>query len=310
MSYPWLQPAEEEFAERLVQGRLPHALLLSGPRGTGKKELASQLLAGILCLDSDWPACGNCRSCQLLATGAHPDCRILTFEDHPRTGDLRKELIVDQVRGLISSLNLTNTISRRKAALIYPAEAMNTNAANALLKTLEEPPGETVIILVCSDTARLPATIRSRCQNLTIRQPEPADALDWLQNESGLDEQSARAALQAATGSPLEALRLHREGATEQYLLLTETLAKLEAGRIGAGSALAALADVEPDRLWSWISLLAAGRLKSGGRPLQQARELSKLQSAADLNRKLVSTPVRKDFLLQDWLIQWARISA
>ena len=69
---------------------------------------------------------------------------------------MRKELIVDQVRGLISSLNLTNTISRRKAALIYPAEAMNTNAANALLKTLEEPPGETVIILVCSDTARLP----------------------------------------------------------------------------------------------------------------------------------------------------------
>lgn len=309
MKYPWLKAVEDEFTERLEHGRLPHALLLSGPRGTGKQDLAMQFVAGILCLESDWPACGCCRSCQLLVSGAHPDCHVITFEEHPKTGDLRKGLIVDQVRRLIATLNLTTTISRSKAALIYPAEAMNTNAANALLKTLEEPPGDTVIILVSSDPARLPATIRSRCQKLNVRQPEFALALDWLQNQAGLDPQDAKAALQAAAGSPLAALRLHEEGITDQYVLLKDILEKLGAGRMGSGSALAALADVEPDILWSWISLLTAGKLKSGVYPVQRARELSKLQSAADTNRKLVPTPVRKDFLLQDWLIQWCEIN-
>ena len=79
---------------------------------------------------------------------------MITFEEHPRTGELRKEIVVGQVRSLIASLNLTNTISPRKSALIHPAEAMNVNSANALLKTLEEPPGETVLILDEGNSAR------------------------------------------------------------------------------------------------------------------------------------------------------------
>jgi DNA polymerase-3 subunit delta' len=310
MTFPWLKAVEVEFSERLGQARLPHALLLSGPRGTGKKFLAEAFTAGILCLEGGFPACGKCRSCQLLESGAHPDRHVITFEEHPRTGDLRGEIVVDQVRRLIASLNLTNTISRRKAALIHPAEAMNTNSANALLKTLEEPPGDSILILVSHDPSRLPPTIRSRCQNLYVRLPGPTAAGDWLCCEEGFDPDESKAALQAAAGSPLVARDMIKNSTTEQYRLLIATLDDLGSGRMGFGAAMAALADIEHDLLWSWISLFTADRIKTGGHPHELALQLSILQSAADKNRKLVATPVRKDFLLQDWLIQWAALKA
>ena len=100
--YPWLQEVESEFAERLRGDRMAHAILLSGPAGLGKTELGRAFLAGLLCLEDSYPACGVCRSCQLLKSGAHPDRHTITFEEHPRTGDLRKELVIDQVRRLIS----------------------------------------------------------------------------------------------------------------------------------------------------------------------------------------------------------------
>jgi DNA polymerase-3 subunit delta' len=310
MILPWLAAVDAEFSQRLGQDRLPHALLLSGPRGTGKTELAAAFTASILCLENTHPACGHCRSCQLLSTGAHPDRHIITFEEHPRTGEPRKELVVGQVRRLIDSLYLTNTISQRKVALIFPAESMNKNTANALLKTLEEPPGETVLLLVSHDAARLPATIRSRCQNLHVRQPDPAVALEWLCSQGGLGQDDAKAALQAAAGSPFEALKMFRAGTTEQYRLLLNVLNDLTSGRMGSGAAMGALAEIDPDALWCWISLLTSEKLKSGLGQHGLARELAILQSTADKNRKLVSTPLRKDFLLQDWLIQWSRLSA
>jgi DNA polymerase-3 subunit delta' len=310
MIYPWLTEVEREFSERLEQGRLPHALLLSGPRGTGKTGLAESFAAGLMCQENGYPACGRCRSCQLLASGAHPDRQLITFEENPRTGEPRKELVVGQVRRLIASMYLTNTISPRKLALVHPAEAMNANAANALLKTLEEPPGEAVLILVSHDTARLPATIRSRCQNLHVRQPEREASLNWLCSEQGLAQDEASAALYAAAGSPLEALNMFRSGMTDQYLQLMSTLEDLRSGRAGTGASMAALMEIAPDVLWSWISLHAAGELKEVGPAHPVAREMAMLQLIADKNRKLISTPVRKDFLLQDWLIQWSQLGA
>ena len=311
MIYPWLEAVDTEFSERLKNDRLPHALLMSGPRDTGKVALATRFLASVLCLENQHPACGSCRSCQLLNSGAHPDGHTITFEENPnKPGELRKELVIDQVRRLISALHLTNTFSRRKAALIYPVEAMNTHTVNALLKTVEEPPGETVIILVSHDIARLPATIRSRCQNLQVRLPGFASGLEWLCNASGVDRPEAETALKAAAGSPLKALRMLRDGSTDQYRLVTSALNDLRSGGMSPGAAVAALAEVEPEMLWSWISLLAAGELKNAISDPAVSRALSLLQSEADKNRRLLPTPVRKDFLLQDWLIQWARLRA
>jgi len=310
MSYPWLEALAAGFAERLRGGRMAHAVLLSGPAGLGKVELARGFMASLLCLEETYPACGACRSCQLLRSGAHPEGHVLTFEQHPKKDELRKELVIDQVRRLTAALQLTNTVSRRKVALIYPAESMNASAANALLKTLEEPPGDAVLILVAHNPSRLPATVRSRCQRLDARLPDQDVAVPWLVQASGSSGEAATLALEAAAGSPLRALRMLEEDAIGPFRALTETLDSLRKGRREPAQALTDLAGVDPDLLWAWLSLRAAHetRLQLGHSPV--ARDLARLQLEADRNRSLVATPVRQDLLLQDWLIQWSRLSA
>ena len=103
MTYPWLEPVVAEFTDRLRAGRMAHAVLLSGPAGLGKTELARGFLTSLLCSEESWPACGGCRSCQLLRSGAHPEGHILTFEQHPKKDELRKELVVDQIRRLTAA---------------------------------------------------------------------------------------------------------------------------------------------------------------------------------------------------------------
>jgi len=127
MTMAWLNPVREEFRKRLQGDRLAHAFLLAGQTGTGKQGLAMEMMASLLCLENSLPACGVCRSCQLLASGAHPDFRYLSFELNKK-GKLRTEIVIDQVRELISFLQLTTTISEKKTALVFPAEAMNRNA--------------------------------------------------------------------------------------------------------------------------------------------------------------------------------------
>jgi DNA polymerase-3 subunit delta' len=307
VNHPWLETAEAELGERLAGGRLAHAFLIAGPAGTGKRDLAGRFMASLLCLENRHPACGTCRSCSLLRTGAHPDGHVLTFEQHPKKEELRTEIVVEQVRRLIEALQLTNTISRRKAALIFPAEAMNTSAANALLKTLEEPPGDATLLLVAHQPSRLPATIRSRCQALNVRLPDRAAAQVWLAQAAGAAPAEAATALEAAAGSPLVALHMLREGATAAYRTLDDTLDALRAGRCEPAAAMVAVAETEPQLLWSWLSLRAARETRQFLDRPDLARCFAGLQQEADRNRRLLPTPVRKDLLLQDWLIQWSR---
>jgi DNA polymerase-3 subunit delta' len=307
VSYPWLEAVEAELAERVQGGRVAHAFLVCGPAGTGKRDLAGRFMAGLLCLERRYPACGTCRSCSLLRTGAHPDGHVLTFEQHPKKDELRTEIVVEQVRRLIDALQLTNTISRRKAALVFPAEAMNRSAANSLLKTLEEPPGDATLLLVSHQPSRLPATIRSRCQALHVRLPDREAAQAWLAQAAGAGAEKAATALEAAAGSPLVALRMLQEGATRAYQTLDDTLDALRAGRCEPAAAMAAVAETDPQLLWSWLSLRAARETRQYLDRPGLARCFAGLQQEADRNRRLLPTPVRKDLLLQDWLIQWSR---
>ena len=307
MTMAWLSPVREEFRKRLQGDRLAHAFLLSGQPGTGKQGLAMEMAAALLCLENSLPACGSCRSCQLLVSGAHPDFRILSFELN-KSGKLRTEIVIDQVRQLISFLQLTTTISEKKVALVQPAEAMNRNAANALLKTLEEPPGDAVIILLSNDPSRLAVTIRSRCQKLQVRSPDTDTALAWLLEEGAYGEGEAISALKAAAGSPFRARDLLSTDGPDHYRLVSDTLESMLVGRCAPASAMSALGDVEPDQLWTWLSLNAADRFRRNMDNHRVAVSLSQLQNMADRNRTLLPSPVRKDLLLQDWLIQWSRL--
>jgi DNA polymerase-3 subunit delta' len=308
MSLPWLEAVEAEFAERLRGGRLAHALLLSGPRDCGKTDLARRFLAAVLCLEDRYPACGACRSCQLLASGAHPDGHVMTISPHPKTGKMRTMIVVDQIRDLTASLFLTNTISKRKGAVIHPAEESNASALNALLKTLEEPPSDTVIILVSHNTGRLPATVRSRCQNLVVRLPEHGQAVAWTMAQTGISGDDAEAALEAAAGSPLRAVQIARDGDLARFQVLREQLDGLRGGRSDPVTAQGKIGDLDNETLWSWISLHAAEVGRRGAAQGLPGREVLELQRQADVNRVIARSPVRNDLLLRDWLIQWARL--
>lgn len=309
--YPWLEPHWDFFLQRLKQNRMAHAIMIEGPAGSGKNALAAAMVAKLLC-SADLPeACGKCRSCELLkGGGAHPD----RFDLHPEEDS--KIIKVDQIRQLIGSLNLTTSISLRKVAYIHPADVMNSNAANALLKSLEEPTGDAVMILVSSDASRLPVTIRSRCQSIVINQPDEQQVLGFLAKSSDKPEIDLRAALQAAGGSPLRALHYLNSPELDAFRSVTSGLADLLGRPASASMISAKLAELDNDDVWRWLSMCSAEAVKSilSGQATQwlpvttglQEQTLLTLQRQADINRRMSSTSVRGDLLLQDWLIRWA----
>lgn len=308
--YPWLSGHWSFFIQRFESEKLAHALMLEGPMGVGKTTLASAMVAKLLCREKTARACGQCRSCILLAAAAHPDY----FDLQPEEGS--EVIKVDQVRTMISKLDLTTSISERKVAYIHPAECMNAAAANALLKSLEEPAGDTVLILVSDNPGRLPVTIRSRCQAISVKQPANRDVLGWLEQNSSQTSEQAEAALLAAGGSPLRALQYLQSPDLDAYKSVRSALAML-LERPGAVSMVnSQLIELEPTDLWRWLSICTGEVIKSSMAGLAASwlpanvkladKPLFELQRKADINRQLAATPVRGDLLLQDWLIRWA----
>ncbi|MDP9032838.1 MAG: DNA polymerase III subunit delta', partial [Pseudomonadota bacterium] len=145
-AYPWQDSLWQQLAGRAQHA---HAYLLHGPVGIGKRALAERLMASLLCQrPNGLEACGECKSCMLLKAGSHPDNYLL----EPEEAD--KAIKVDQVRDLVSFVVQTAQMGGRKVVLIEPVESMNINAANALLKSLEEPSGDTVLLLVSHQSSR------------------------------------------------------------------------------------------------------------------------------------------------------------
>ena len=245
--------------QRLAQGALPHAILLAGAAGLGKRELATRLARAVLCQHSaDGEPCGQCRACQLLATGTHPDLHPLNLELNTQ-GNLRQEIVVAQVRAMSQQLSMTSQLGGRQIALIDPADRLNRQAANALLKTLEEPARDTVIVLVADQPWRLPATVRSRCQIFTVHQPARELALAWL-SEQGLDQ--AETALEAAGGNPGLALKWQREELLPLFREVEADLRALSAEKAAALEVCSRWSDENAaQRLW-FAARLAADEMK------------------------------------------------
>jgi len=196
MEIDWLNPIASEWQKRIASNRMPHAVLLLGPAGCGKRSTAVWMAGQRLGLPG-----ASTMPQYPLEIPQHADMRwICPPEDKHTVG-------VEQIRVLISELNLTSYEGRGKVAVIDSAHAMTASAANSLLKTLEEPSGATLLILIADRVGRLPATIFSRCQRISFNRPSTADSLQWLER---LDPGSAwPKALASAAGAPLAAIEAH-----------------------------------------------------------------------------------------------------
>lgn len=181
--YPWQAELWQGFCDNVQRARVPHAILLHGVEGVGVESLALSMARYLLCQSTlEDVACGRCRSCQLLHVGTHPDLFFLKREEDAA------QIKVDQVRECVGFVSKTPYANGPKVVLVEHADAMNVNAANALLKSLEEPQGQTVFILTTNRTSAILPTIRSRCRALTVNIPSTEAAQAWL-SEQGLGEQ-------------------------------------------------------------------------------------------------------------------------
>ncbi len=233
MLYPWTKPGWDQLMNRRRAGRMPHALLITGLPGVGKLDLARSLVDGLLCQQAqpDGQACGQCKTCQLGTAETHPDAFTVTLAVD------KKQIGIDQIRELGAQLALSSQLSGYRTAIIYPAAAMTHAAANSLLKTLEEPGPDSILILVTAEPARLPATVRSRCQLVHIPAPEPGLAQQWLR-EQGIEQPEL--VLSLAQGAPIKAVELAssdllttRQGLFEEFALLIK--GKLSPIKLAAG---------------------------------------------------------------------------
>lgn len=220
---PWQQSQWQRLQESRQQGRLPHALLLTGPQGLGKGQFATLFAQSLLCQsnNADATPCGQCRYCQLYQAGSHPDVSLISLLEG------KKAIAVDQIRTLAQFMSLKSQYAGHKLVLINPAEAMNINSSNSLLKTLEEPSAETILLLVTHQPAQLPATIRSRCQEVRFGMGETSENRAWLAQQLQDENTDIDLLLSLAGGAPFRAIQLADEGLLEQRQTLFENLDQL-----------------------------------------------------------------------------------
>lgn len=176
---PWLDEAKAALRTAHAAGRMPQAVLIQAAGGTGGDRLARWAAQLVLCSSGAAAPCGACAGCRRAGEGQHPDLTLIgLIEDS-------QQIRIEQVRELCAELALTSHQGGWKAAIIDPADTLNRFAANALLKTVEEPPPRTLLALVAAQPTRLPATLRSRCQRLVVRAPTRAQSLAWLEAARG-----------------------------------------------------------------------------------------------------------------------------
>ena len=226
---PWLQTDYERLVELKASQKLAHAYLFGGQQGLGKLVLAKHFSHYLLCKSpQNNQPCGECRECQLLASGTHPDLKLIQPEDS-------SEIKIQQVRDSIHFISQTSQRGGYKIIIIAPAEALNINSANALLKVLEEPSNNTLLILVSHQPALLMATIRSRCHLMKFNRPAPELVIPWLESKN--IRASATELLRMASNVPLRALHYADEDALHDRTVLHTVLEKLLQGEMDISQA-------------------------------------------------------------------------
>lgn len=301
--------------------RLPHALLIHGPRGIGKRALAKHFAQFLLCegSPSERP-CGRCVACRWFVAGNHPDVRwiepeaiakpvTIEGEEADRAGSRSAkpslEIKVEQVRALADFLNVGSHRGRRRVALVHPAEDMNLHAANSLLKSLEEPPSGAIFVLVSHRPARLLATIRSRCVALPVNLPGRSEAEAWLRANGVAN---AARWLAFAGGAPLRAMEY---GSGPHGETIARLLSALQAGApqdvaIGDRDEVEALAEVLQklalDRAFAAFGAEPKYATDSSAAAPARADEWLAFARVMGRNRALVRHPLNPKLFASDML--------
>ncbi|HEV7432668.1 MAG TPA: hypothetical protein VGN77_06460 [Steroidobacteraceae bacterium] len=294
----WLAPQVDALRQARARGRFPHALLIQDRPGGGGLQLAQKAAQVALCTDNNFP-CGLCRQCQRVLAHSHPDVWWVTLEEDA------SQIKIEQIRALNETLTLTAHGSSASVGIIHPADLLNASSANALLKTLEEPRPGVLIVLIAAVSARLPATVLSRCLRMHVELPPRAEGAAWLRRQRG--EGDWEAVLEIVGDAPLRAL-----GADPAELLALrhETEAHLEAALAGTLEvAPAAERWAERDgfelRLHcaeNWVTRRLDSRLTAGG-------EVKELHTAAHLPAAVSSMNIRGLIRLMDALYELRRLA-
>ena len=233
---PWQSGAIEHVLQLHQQGRLPHALMLEMASHEEASALVRYLAMSLLCTNRDELAlCLSCDACRLMQAGTYADFNWVTLEPDEKTKKISKNIKIEQIRKLIHDVALTSRYDGLKIAVIYPAEKMNRASANALLKTLEEPANDVLLLLATHNKGRIPVTIRSRCQSITVNLPPPDQAKQWLLQQ-GLGEDDASEYLDYADGDPVLALRLREQGYSDIVKRFKTQLLEFLRGDLGVTS--------------------------------------------------------------------------
>ncbi len=304
MYYPWQHPQWQMLDRLLEIDRFPHALLLCGPAFIGKQHFASALAARLLC---EKPlagfACGRCKQCLLLAAKSHPDLLWVGPEEEG------KAIRIDPIRELGQFVSKTALQGGRKVAVISPAESMNLNAANALLKNLEEPTAGTCVILVSHQLSRLPATVRSRCRLLTFAVPPLAEVESWLAQVRGRKGDVSEL-LGYADGRPLLALRLLESDLLENRRTFERLLDEVAAGELNPLVAAEKCLASPPGMAIDWLYSRVAAQVRTAGATGAMALRFRFLDKLVRVKSRLLgSANPNVSLLWEELLMDWQRLS-
>ena len=314
---PWQAPLWQHMAQAIAQERLGHALLLSGLRGTGKRAFARVLAAALWC-ESPGPErlpCGRCNNCRQVLSEAHPSLNMLRPEED------KKVIAIDAVRALCGRLVMTTHDGRARVAIIDPADALNNNGVNALLKTIEEPPPRSHLLLISERPLALPATLRSRCQQLRFAIPARNEALGWLAQSGAAAPVEAAAALDAAHGAPLLALQLLQDKSLELQQSWRAALLDLAAGRSEPLKTATGVGEAQAQAFLRWLygwllDLLRAGLLPGAGGDIEALARtlprhaLDRYVSEVQENLRRLEFNAKAQLVLEAVLIRWRALVA
>lgn len=327
MIFPWQNENWQQASRYLKDNRLAHAILLSGPSAIGKREFCLAFIQRLNCTSPtlDDHACGVCKDCHLFTARTHPDIRMLNVdedvEQDKKAQNKVEQVKIDDIRDINQFMTLSRQQGTYKIVCINYAETMNVNAANALLKTLEEPPQNSILFLISHRADALLATIKSRCQMWKFNLPDEEQSLAWLAQQQNDNNWSVL--LKVAGNRPLLAIELQHSGLGENRLGYYKDLGQFLLGKVNLTKISAKHQDELLERLVMWQQAWCADlvRCHYADQPVTLEnpdirRSLHSLVGRVDLHslfrfmdklielRRFSSAPLNKRLFIEDMLIR------